>query len=102
MILYRKTPQLRVRRAAAPEPPYWAATTIAPYGSRRAVPLTIDYLDLRAQNEVFDALVGYSPMLAALNLDGRSRLAIGEIVTGNYFEVFGVGAALGRTSRDTT
>lgn len=48
MILYRKTPQLRIRRAAAPEAPYWAATTIAPYGSRRATPIAIDYLDLRA------------------------------------------------------
>jgi hypothetical protein len=48
VILYRKTPQLRVRRAAAPEPPYWAATTISPYGSRRATPIAIDYLDLRA------------------------------------------------------
>jgi predicted permease len=56
-----------------------------------------DYLDLSAQNGVFDGLVGYSPMFAALNLDGRSRLAMGEIVTGNYFQVFGVGAALGRT-----
>jgi putative ABC transport system permease protein len=56
-----------------------------------------DYRDLSAQNEVFEALVGYSPMFAALNLDGRSRLAMGEIVTGNYFQVFGVGAALGRT-----
>ncbi len=56
-----------------------------------------DYLDLNAQNQVFDGLVGYSPMFAALNLDGRSRLAMGEIVTGNYFQVFGVNAALGRT-----
>jgi hypothetical protein len=56
-----------------------------------------DYLDLKAQNEVFDGMVGYSPMLAALNLDNRSRLAMGEIVTGNYFQVFGVRAALGRT-----
>ena len=56
-----------------------------------------DYRDLNAQNDVFDGLVGYSPMLAALNLDSRSRLAMGEIVTGNYFQVFGVGAALGRT-----
>ena len=56
-----------------------------------------DYLDLSAQNDVFDGLVGYSPMFAALNLDGRSRLAMGEIVTGNYFQVFGVNAALGRT-----
>jgi macrolide transport system ATP-binding/permease protein len=58
-----------------------------------------DYLDLQAQNEVFDGIVGYSPMLAALNLDNRSRLAIGEIVSGNYFQIFGVAAALGRTIR---
>ena len=56
-----------------------------------------DYVDLNARNAVFDGLVGYSPMFAALNLDGRSRLAMGEIVTGNYFPVFGVNAALGRT-----
>src|SRR5438477_5549490 len=56
-----------------------------------------DYLDLQAQNDVFDGLVGYSPMMAALNLDSRSRLAMGEIVSGNYFQVFGVPAALGRT-----
>ena len=56
-----------------------------------------DYLDLQAQNEVFDGMVGYSPMFAALNLDDRSRLAMGEIVTGNYFQVFGVRPLLGRT-----
>lgn len=48
MILYRKAPQLRVRRAAAPEPPFWAATSLAPYGPRRATPVAIDYLSLRA------------------------------------------------------
>ncbi len=48
MILYRKVPQLRVRRFDAPEPPFWAATSIAPYGPRRATPIAIDYLALRA------------------------------------------------------
>ena len=48
MILYRKTPQLRVQRSAIPEPPFWAATTLAPYSARRAAPLAIDYLELRA------------------------------------------------------
>lgn len=48
MILYRKVPQLRIRRATAPEPPFWAATTIAPYGARRATPLAIDYTSHRA------------------------------------------------------
>lgn len=48
MILYRKTQPLRIRRAAVPEPPFWAATTIAPYGARRATPVAVDYLDLEA------------------------------------------------------
>lgn len=48
MILYRKSAQLRIKRAAAPEPPFWCATTIAPYGARRAAPVAIDYIDLHA------------------------------------------------------
>ncbi len=48
MILYRKGGPLRVRRSAAPAPPYWCATTVAPYGAKRAAPLAIDYLTLHA------------------------------------------------------
>ncbi len=48
MILYRKGAPLRVRRSPAPEPPFWCATTIAPYGARRATPIAIDYVALRA------------------------------------------------------
>ena len=48
MILYRKAAQIRIHRSAAPEPPYWAATTIAPYSARRAAPIAIDYLELNA------------------------------------------------------
>jgi predicted permease len=58
-----------------------------------------DYLDLKAQNDVFEDLVGYSPMFAALNLESGSRLAMGEVVTGNYFQVLGVRPAVGRTIR---
>jgi hypothetical protein len=56
-----------------------------------------DYLDLKAQNEVFHDVIGYSPMFAAMNLGDRSRLAMGEIVSGNYFTELGVSAARGRT-----
>ncbi|HEV8346391.1 MAG TPA: ABC transporter permease [Vicinamibacterales bacterium] len=56
-----------------------------------------DYLDLKKDNDVFEDLVGYSPMFGAMNLETSSRLAMGEIVTGNYFRVLGVGAASGRT-----
>lgn len=48
MILYRKTPQLRIQRSSFPAPPYWAATFVAPYASRRGAPVAIDYLELRA------------------------------------------------------
>ncbi len=58
--------------------------------ARRRIP---DYLDLKAQNDVFDDTIAYSPMFGALNLGERSRLALGEIVTGNYFQMLGVGAA---------
>lgn len=50
MILYRKSAQLRMKRAAVPEPPFWFATAIAPYSARRAQPVAIDYLDLRASS----------------------------------------------------
>jgi hypothetical protein len=50
LILYRKAPQLRIQRSQVPEPPYWAATSIAPYGARRAAPVAIDYLELRASS----------------------------------------------------
>jgi hypothetical protein len=48
LIVYKKTQHLRLTRAHVPEPPYWAATTIAPYSPRRASPIAIDYIDLRA------------------------------------------------------
>lgn len=50
MIIYRKASQLRLRRWAAPEPPWFCASSVAPYGARRGSPLSIDYLDLRASS----------------------------------------------------
>ena len=48
MILYRKQAPLRIKRAAAPQPPFWCSSFVAPYGPRRAEPVAIDYLALRA------------------------------------------------------
>jgi hypothetical protein len=48
VILYRKAAPLRIRRAAAPEPPFWCATTVAPYSTKRSTPVSIDYLASRA------------------------------------------------------
>jgi predicted permease len=56
-----------------------------------------DLLDFRAQNQVFSDMLAYSPSLAAVKLIDRSRLAMGETVTGNYFQLLGVQAIAGRT-----
>lgn len=50
MIVYRKSSPLRIRRAAAPEPPFWGATIVTPYSPRRSAPLAIDYVELRASS----------------------------------------------------
>ena len=56
-----------------------------------------DYLDFKAHNQVFTDLIGYSPAIAAMKTRDQSRMALGEVVTGNYFQVLGVRAAVGRT-----
>jgi macrolide transport system ATP-binding/permease protein len=55
-----------------------------------------DYLDFKAQNQVFTDVLGWSPSFAALNAGDRPRLALGEVVTGNYFALLGIKPALGR------
>ena len=55
-----------------------------------------DYLDLKSQNTVFTDVIGYSPMIAPLSLGDRSRVALGQVVTSNYFEMLGVRPLLGR------
>ena len=56
-----------------------------------------DFLDFKARNQVFIDMIGYSPAIAALKTGEQSRMAIGEIVTGNYFQLLGVDALIGRT-----
>jgi predicted permease len=56
-----------------------------------------DLHDYRDEVTAFEDIAGYSPMFAAVSRDERAHLVLGEIVTGNYFHVLGVGARLGRT-----
>ena len=55
-----------------------------------------DLEDYRALVGAFEDVAGYSPMFAAVTHGDRSRLVLGEIVTGNYFSVLGVPARAGR------
>jgi predicted permease len=66
-------------------------------GDRYATSSYPDYLDFRSRNTVFSDVMGFSPAIAAVKAGDRSRMALGEVVSGNYFQVLGVRAALGRT-----
>ncbi len=62
-----------------------------------------DYLDLRRGTRVLDDLVGHAPAMAAVTVGDRSRLLLGEAVTGSYFPMLGVRARAGaRCCRTTT
>jgi macrolide transport system ATP-binding/permease protein len=56
-----------------------------------------DYVDFRDRNTVFSGLIAYSALPLSLSMGEQSERIWGEIVTGNYFEVLGIKAALGRT-----
>lgn len=55
-----------------------------------------NYKDFRDRNEVFSGLIGYRFTPLSLSHDGINERVWGYAVTGNYFEVLGVEAALGR------
>jgi predicted permease len=54
-----------------------------------------NYRDVRARATTFDITI-QGELVISLAADGRSERAFGAIVSGNYFEVMGVGAAAGR------
>ena len=56
-----------------------------------------NYKDFRDRNDVFSGLIAYRFTPLSLSHDGINERVWGYEVTGNYFEVLGVDAALGRT-----
>jgi predicted permease len=54
------------------------------------------YKDFRDRNEVFSGLIGYRFIPISLSHDGINERLWGYEVTGNYFDVLGVNAAIGR------
>ena len=54
------------------------------------------YQDIRDRNEVFQGMFCRYGSAFSLTYEGRTELISGELVSGNYFPVLGVGAALGR------
>jgi predicted permease len=56
-----------------------------------------NYVDFRDRNDVFDALAAYGGITVSLSNSDTPDLIRGSIVTGNFFDVLGVRATLGRT-----
>jgi predicted permease len=54
------------------------------------------YTDLRDRNEVFTGLLARYPTAMTVVWQGKSERVSGDLVTGNYFDVLGVGPAIGR------
>ena len=54
------------------------------------------YQDFRDKNQVFSGMFCRYGETFSLSFDGKTELVSGELVSGNYFPVLGVSAALGR------
>ena len=55
------------------------------------------YREIRDTNEVFTGILGRFRVPLSVAYSGRTELTAGELVSGNYFSVLGVTAAIGRT-----
>lgn len=82
-----------------PEPDQlvWAWGNIRNGGNRASV-APLDFLDFRSQNKTFEQFAASGTMPGSRNLTGSGepeRLLV-SLVTGNYFDTFGVRPALGR------
>jgi predicted permease len=54
------------------------------------------YQDIRGKNQVFSGMFCSHGTTMSLTFEGRTELVAGEVVSGNYFPVLGIGAAIGR------
>jgi predicted permease len=57
----------------------------------------LNYIDYRDQNQVFSGLLAYTFAQVSLTRGETSEPVSGLVVSGNYFDVLGVKAAMGRT-----
>jgi putative ABC transport system permease protein len=55
------------------------------------------YRDFRDRNTVFDGVIARFPAPLTLLTGGQAERVLGELVSGNYFDVLGVHAQIGRT-----
>jgi len=56
-----------------------------------------DYLDYRERNQAFSGMAAHTTAPMALAATGQPEIVWGQLVSGNYFSLLGVEAALGRS-----
>ena len=57
----------------------------------------LDYRDLEDGVDAFEGLAAHALVRGIFSRDGKSELVMGEVVTGNYFDVLGIEPKLGRS-----
>src|SRR4030095_12530389 len=82
-----------MRSLGASEPESLAYVSKGPPGGVFSYP---DYAELRDQNKTLDGLIAWGGIGVSLNSNDQTDQVGGVIVTGNYFQVLGVGATKGR------
>ena len=94
--------QALIRRLPVDEPDQIALVKMegafygATWGSSFALSYPL-YEDLSENNRVFSGMLCRYPTQVGLGFGGRTERVAAELVSGTYFSVLGVGAALGRT-----
>ena len=54
------------------------------------------YFDIRDRNDVFEGAAAWNIIPLSLSVEGRSERVMGQMVSANFFSVFGAGTILGR------
>jgi predicted permease len=57
----------------------------------------LNWKDYGKDGEVFEGILGYDWTPMSLNTGGEAQVVFGQLVSGNYFDLLGVRAAIGRT-----
>jgi len=57
----------------------------------------LNWKDYRKHDDVFEAMLGYDWTVMSVATGGEARMVVGQLVSGNYFDMLGVSAARGRT-----
>ncbi len=65
-------------------------------GNPQATSSFLDYQEIRKQTHLFEGVTAYSLAITTLTVGGQPQVMLGELVSGNYFDVLGVKTTLGR------